>query len=115
MPIKIKPTSVIKARLGIDPDGRVQKYFTKRCADYMDKYVPYDEGTLRQYKIEGNYIIYEQPYANYQYHGMRQDGTHVVKNYTTPGTGSYWDKKMVSAEMPDLVKEVQDYINRGGN
>ena len=31
-------------------------------------------------------------------------------NYRTPGTGSYWDKKMVSAEIQDVVKEVQDYI-----
>ena len=37
-----------------------------------------------------------------------------VVNYTTPGTGSYWDKRMVSAEMQDVVKEVQDYIDRGG-
>lgn len=29
------------------------------------------------------------------------------------GTGAYWDKKMVSAEMPDVVKEVQDYIKKG--
>ena len=28
------------------------------------------------------------PYAAYQERGMRLDGTHVVKNYTTPGTGS---------------------------
>ena len=114
MPIKMKPTSVIKTRLGINPNGRVQKYFTKRCADYMDKYVPYREGTLRQYKIEGNYIIYEQPYARYQYYGARQDGTHVVKHYTTPGTGPYWDRRMVSAEMPNLIEEVQNYIKRGG-
>ena len=114
MPIKMKPTSVVKARLGINPNGKVQKYFTKRCADYMDKYVPYREGTLRQYKIEGNYIIYEQPYARYQYYGARQDGTHVVKHYTTPGTGPYWDRRMVSAEMPNLIEEVQNEIKRGG-
>ena len=28
-------------------------------------------------------------------------------------TTSYWDKKMVSAEMNDVIKEVQDYVNRG--
>lgn len=114
MPVKMQPTSIIKARLGIEPNGKVQKYFTKRCADYMDKYVPKDEGILRQYKIEGTEIIYEQPYARYQYYGVREDGTHQVQNYTTPGTGTYWDKRMVSAEMQDLVKEVQDYIKHGG-
>ena len=28
-------------------------------------------------------------------------------------TTSYWDKKMVSAEMNDVIKEVQEYVNRG--
>lgn len=111
MPVKMKPTSVIKARLGLDVDGRVQKYFTKRCADYMDKYVPMEYGNLRNIiDVQSNYIEYEQEYARYQYYGIREDGSHIVRNYTTPGTGTYWDRRMVSAEMKDLVEEVQDYL-----
>ena len=30
------------------------------------------------------------------------------------GTGPYWDKRMVSAEIQDVVKECQAFINRGG-
>lgn len=30
-------------------------------------------------------------------------------------TTSYWDKKMVSAEMQDVIKEVQDYVRKRGN
>ena len=115
MPVKLNPTSQIKARLGIEPNGRVQKFFTNTCYKHMDKYVPKDEGNLRTIvDVESNSITYESPYAKYQYYGMRDDGTHVVKKYTTPGTGTYWDKRMVSAEMQDVVKEVQDYVNRGG-
>lgn len=111
MPVKLNPTSQIKARLGIEPNGRVQKFFTNTCYKHMDKYVPKDEGNLRTIvDIENDSITYEMPYAKYQYYGMREDGSHVVKNYTTPGTGTYWDKRMVSAEMQDVVKEVQDYI-----
>ena len=111
MPVKLKPTSTIKARLGIEPNGRVQKFFTNTCYKHMDKYVPKDEGNLRTIvDIKNDSITYESPYARYQYYGMRDDGTHVVKNYTTPGTGPYWDKRMVSAEMQDVVKEVQKYI-----
>ena len=111
MPVKMQPTSIIKAHLGIDPNGRVQKFFTNTCYRYMDKYVPKDEGTLRTVvDIQSNTITYEMPYARYQYYGVREDGTHQVKNYTTSGTGPYWDKRMVSAEMQDVVKEVQDYI-----
>ena len=111
MPVKLKPTSTIKARLGIEPNGRVQKFFTNTCYKHMDKYVPKDEGNLRTIvDVESNSITYESPYARYQYYGMRDDGTHVVKNYTTPGTGPYWDKRMWSAEKQDVIKEVQKYI-----
>lgn len=118
MPTKLQPTSVIKGRLGIDPNGKVQKFFTATCAKHMDKYVPMDKGDLADYNIEGNcYIVYEQPYARYQYRGIREDGTHKInpanRNRTKhPLATSYWDKRMVSAEMQDIVKEVQDYIRR---
>ena len=116
MAFKMQPTSVIKARLGIEQNGRVQKFFQNTCYKAMDKYVPMDKGDLRTIVDLSNsqYIIYEMPYARYQYYGEREDGSHKVVNYTTPGTGPYWDKKMWSAEGQDVVKEVQDYVNRGG-
>ena len=113
MPVKMQPTSVIKARLGIEPNGRVQKFFTNTCYKHMDKYVPRDDGNLRTIvDIQADSITYESDYAKYQYRGMREDGSRVVKNYTTPGTDPYWDKRMVSAEIKDVEKEVQDYARR---
>ena len=115
MRIRMKPTSVIKTRLGINPNGKVQKFLTNTCYQHMDKYVPMDEGNLRTIvDIQNNRIIYESPYAQYQYYGQRKDGSHKVRKYTTPGTGTYWDRKMVSAEMSDVIQEVQDYIDNGG-
>ena len=113
MAVKMKPTSVIKANLGIEPNGRVQKFFTNTCYRYMDKYVPKDNGLLREIvTIDSNSITYEQEYAHAQYIGEVNGGQ--VVNYTTPGTGPYWDKRMVSAEMQDVVAEVQNYVNKGG-
>ena len=115
MPVQMKPTSEIKIKLGIEPDGRVQKFFTNTCYKHMDKYVPQDMGNLRTVvDVQPTFIVYEQEYAGYQYYGQRKDGTHKVAHYTTPGTGPFWDKKMVSAEMKDVVQEVQNYINHGG-
>ena len=115
MPVKMKPTSVIKANLGIEPNGKVQKFFTNTCYRYMDKYVPKDNGLLREIvTLTSNSITYEQEYASYQYYGERKDGSHKVTNYTTPGTGPYWDKRMVSAEIQDVIAEVQNYVNKGG-
>lgn len=116
MPVKLQPTSVIKTRLGIEPNGRIHKFFTNECYKRNDKYVPKDKGDLRRESYaETDKYVYISPYAGYQYHGIRQDGTHEVKRYTTPGTGKYWDKLMISAEMSDIVKEVQNEIKRGGN
>ena len=115
MPVKMQPTSVIKVNLGIEPNGKVQKFFTNTCYRYMDKYVPKDNGILREnVTIDSNSITYEQEYAGYQYYGERKDGSHKVTNYTTPGTGPYWDKRMVSAEIQDVIAEVQNYVNKGG-
>ena len=111
MPVKMQPIGVIKTHLGINPDGRVQKFFTNTCYKHMNKYVPKDEGNLRTIvDIQNNSITYESPYAHYQYIGMRDDGTHVIKRHTTSGTGPYWDRRMVSAEMQDVVNEVQKYV-----
>lgn len=108
MPVSFKPTSVIKAKLGIDPNGRVQSFFTNTCYKHMDKYVPMDNGDLRtNVDIGSSFIVYESPYAHAQYVGYT---TGPVRNYTTPGTGPYWDRRMKSAEMQDIIKEVQDYI-----
>jgi len=115
MPVEIKPTSVIKARLGIQPGGKVHAFFTNACYKAMDKYVPMDEGNLRiNVDVQTDKIVYESPYAKYQYYGMREDGTHIVKNYTTPGTGTYWDKRMWTAEGVDILKQTQNYINWHG-
>lgn len=111
--VNINPTSQIKSRIGINTNGDVQLFYTNTCYKHMDKYVPMDEGNLRtNVDIQPTFITYQSPYARYQYYGMREDGTHVVRNYTTSGTGTYWNKRMWSAEKNKVIKEVQDYIRR---
>lgn len=108
MAVKIQPVSKIKVDLGIDKNGRVQRFLTNTCYKRMDKYVPMRDGNLRtNVSLTPTSITYESPYAHAQYVGFTKG---PVKNYTTPGTGKYWDKRMVSAEIQDVVKEVQKYI-----
>lgn len=123
MPVTLKPTSEIKARLGLEPNGRVQKFFTNTCARHMDKYVPFDTGSLAETVWIGDQpgpgvtddsITYEQEYAKVMYEGVRS-GKEI--NYHTDKheyAGPYWDRRMVSAEMDKVVQEVQDYVNGGG-
>lgn len=80
--MKMKPISTIKADLGINPNGRVQRFFTDTCYRHMDKYVPKDVGNLRDIVDKGvNYITYESSYAHAQYVGIVHGSS--VKNYTT--------------------------------
>lgn len=115
MIIKMKPASTIKSRLGIDKNGDVQASFTNTCYNHMDKYVPRRLGNIGGHlrgetgaiDIQSDRIIYESPYAHAQYIGYT---TGPVVNYSTPGTGPYWDERMWSAEKEEIIKEVQDYI-----
>lgn len=49
-------------------------------------------------------IIWRQCYAAYQERGMRADGTHVVKNYTTSGTGKDFAKNAVKKTLKQVEK-----------
>lgn len=81
--MKMQPISSIKAGLGIEPNGRVQRFLTDTCYKHMDKYVPKDTGMLRINVSKGaDYITYESPYAHAQYIGIVHDKP--VRNYTTP-------------------------------
>lgn len=115
MPVYINSLDKIKKRLNIDDNGKAQAFLTETCYKHMDKYVPKDQKNLRDnVSITKKSITYESDYASYQYYGKRKDGSHVVKNYTTAGTGPRWDRRMISAEKNEVVKEVEDFIKRGG-
>lgn len=114
MAVRINSLDTIKRRLNINENGKVQAFLTNTCYKHMDKYVPKDKGNLREIvAIRTSSITYESPYASYQYYGQRQDGSHKVKVWTTAGTGPRWDNRMISAEINQVVNEVQRYMDRG--
>lgn len=50
-----------------------------------------ESGKVVQGKETGEfYVVYDSVYALYQWFGVRADGSHPVKRYTTPGTGKQW-------------------------
>ena len=107
----LEPISKIKADFGLEANGYIQKFFTHRCQERMDKYVPRKYGPLADTAVTtSDSITYVQPYSHAQYIGIVNG--HPVQNYTTPGTGPYWDKKMMSAEGQDLIAECQAEINK---
>jgi len=134
----MKPTSQIKARLGIEPYGRVHKMFTQICADHMDKFIPEKTGILESNKeVLVDRVIYKSRYAHYQYKGELYVDAQTGKGafysnsygfwsrpktkkipsgrplvYKKPGTGNYWDQRMWSAERQDVINELQAYMRR---
>lgn len=119
MSIRINSLDKIKRRLNIQDGGPAHAFFTETCYKKMNKFVPMSaensRGNLRgNVDIKVDSITYESPYASYQYFGKRKDGSHVIRNWTTPGTGPKWDKRMISADMNEVVKEVGQYIRTHG-
>lgn len=49
-----------------------------------------DIGRIEKLDTGERDLVWSNVYAAYQWYGMRVDGTHVVENYTTPGTGKAW-------------------------
>lgn len=117
MSVDLRPASEIKKRLGIQTGGPAHAFLTHTCRIHMDKYVPYSGDKKQGDHLRENVtetvdsIIYEMPYAHAQYVGYT---TGPVVNYTTAGTGPYWDELMKSAELEEIEAETQDYINRHG-
>ena len=108
MSVKFQSTADIILNLGLNNDGDIIHKATEICKDHMEKYVPKDKGPLRNTAYtEDNKIHYSEDYAFPQYRGYTSG---PVVNYTTPGTGPYWNEKMVSAEMSDVYKEINDYM-----
>ena len=63
-----------------------------------------DGATPNTYRVEVG-----KEYAAYQERGRREDGSHVVRNYTTPGTGAGWFLAAIQNELrnaPQIVNEV---------
>lgn len=95
-------------KYGLQPKGNTHLYMANRCFIRMQKYVPRREGVLSTHTtVRPGSVTYEENYAHAQYVGYTKG---KVVHYTTPGTGTYWDRKMWSAEGNLLTKEVEKYM-----
>lgn len=140
MSVKIKPVSVIKTRLGIQPGGPAHAFFTQTCFRYMTSFVP---GGSRSHlnqlaNIKVDSITYQGPDAHYLYIGKKYVDPKYKKGafynsdfgywsrpgitkinsgenlkYHTPGTGAQFDKLMWTSQGNRVIKEVQNYVDRG--
>lgn len=133
MKIEMKPVSYITTRLDLQPYGKAHTKFASECRDRMNaRYVPYKEGGLvgNSRVDEQCNIHYETLYARFLYYGKLmvdpETGSSYAKKYHKkvltdkdlvyhkPGTGPFWDQKMVSAEMSEIEEVMNNYIKQRG-
>ena len=90
-------------KYGIQENGDTQLFLANTCFRRMQKYVPFDSGTLSTHAtVRSGSVTYEEPYAHKQYTTNKGKGIR----------GKYWDKRMVSAEKELIVKEVETYAKK---
>lgn len=136
----LKSSTEIGNRLGINEDGDVTRFFRDECDRFMDEYIPFDSGTLKNTKTYPNphSIKYTSPYAHYMYKGVMYISPKLgvsgiplkngkwwspkgetkipsgksLKYNGAPKRGKEWDKRMKNDRLKDIVRDVENYIKR---
>ena len=124
--VKLNNANKIIKDHGLNEDGRVVRYARDEADRLMNPFVPFENGGLRRLKTypSPSKIKYTSPYSHYQYTGLKAKGASKPKgikrkisneklNYHTPGTDSEWEKLMMEKKGKELVKDVQNYIEKG--
>lgn len=122
---------------GMGKDKRLRKYLAGRVRLRADPYVPFRGGTLKNTAMvskDGAELVYNQPYAHYQYQGEVMGPNFLTENgwrsrpkskggkyYTgraiqyngAPMRGKKWIPRMMADHSGDIEKDVAAYL--GGN
>lgn len=117
-------SKAIAERKGLGQSRKLVKYLAARVKLRCDPYVPMQSGILKntaQISADGSELVYNQPYAHYQYHGIAMAGR-APKHYTgrplkyhgAPMRGAEWEKRMLADHQADLEKDVAAFINANG-
>jgi hypothetical protein len=121
--VDINTAKILKER-GLGGDNRAQKTFAARVKAHLDPYTPYQNGGLMTKTAtiapDGSAIVYNAPYAHYQYYGKVMAGR-APKRYTgddltysgAPMRGAQWDKRMLADKHDDLVRDLKTIIGGG--
>lgn len=82
------------------------------------QYCPDDgEHTLRdsariEHEGDATQVVYDTPYAAYQYYGCYPDGSHVIHNHTTAGTTTQWIEHAKTANAEKWLRVAQNAMRK---
>lgn len=108
MKLKLSPAGTILAKRHLDEQG--QRYFSNKCAEFMNPYVPFLTGNLKdiQVDVQINEVDYEADYAKKQFYtnaGMGRDGEAYGGL-----RGKNWCERMKADRMGDLTRDIAKYV-----
>lgn len=93
----------IVSKFEMQEGGKTQLFLADTCFRRMQKYVPWETGTLASHvTVRPGSVTYEEQYAHKQYTTNKGKGIR----------GKYWDRKMVNNEKALIVKEVEAYAKK---
>lgn len=138
-------TETLIKQIGLDPGGRVQRFFSAEVMRVSDPYVPFAEGVLKNSaRLTDNdtAIIYDTPYARYHWFGKLMVDPITGKGaFHDPVSGRFWSRPRVQKELTNkgmkyrgaplrgphwvtramvdhgdaVVRATEGYMNRGGS
>lgn len=104
--------------------SRAQKWLDNQVITDSNPYVPFQSGDLRRSAIRGTVpgegeIVWDSPYARYQYYGKVMIGpppkelTDMPLQYHTPGTGSFWFENAKSVKKQQWINGARKIAGGG--
>lgn len=119
--VSIDAEKIMRKR-GLGSSKQAMKLFANEVKRLCDPYVPMQQGILKNSaqvveRGECIEILYNQPYAHYQYYGEIMAGR-APKSYTgkpinhhgAPMRGKEWDKRMMADRGDEAIKALADYV-----
>lgn len=109
--VNVDADRILRER-GLGSSVDAVRYLVSEVKRLSDPYVPMQSGTLKNTaQITDDSVLYNAPYAHYQYHGVVMAGR-APKHYTgdaidyhgAPMRGPEWDKRMM-ADRGDELRE----------
>lgn len=106
--IKMDSTNKILAKRKLQQGGEAQIMFTKQCAKWMNNYIPFETGRLKDMSVElGNdFVKYTTPYAKKQYYTNAGNG----KKNKAGLRGKLWDKRMWIDKARIILKDLANFV-----
>lgn len=124
--VKFQDPDAVLNRLGMKPGGNTHKFFMRRAADRMKKYLPYrDKGSVKDALEQGMdtqnaQFILRGPHHAYLYFGKAMAGKPrkptskdlVYTKSPNAQAGPFYDKRMMQNEGKALAAEITEHQRR---